>query len=171
MFKIIKQNTNKITDREYFNKLYLIPADELSFFKYEQIIEEAVEDIVSNMESYLNESDDFKLSHHFKINILLLNDYNELNKMIQKALGSWSLISYRRMSGIWEYLFIGETTDNRKPLNLDISETYPENMLNIEKTYEHFLREDIKDFIYLESEKFKLHKFKIKLLLSGLFPS
>jgi len=167
MLKIIKQYAYKISEREYYNELY-VALDDIPSFEYALMVDEIVENIISNIEKYLNEPINFKLNNNFKIILIVINNLNNSNDI---GIGYYSLSCYNIIPNKWKYIFEYETAGGDGTIKLnDFSETYPENSLDIKNIVDHGLC-TLTDFIYIENEIFKLDRYKMIIFLKGLFYS
>ena len=170
MLKTIQKYANKIEGREYYDEAYIVPLN-LPFSQYELVVDEAIEDIISNMEKYLNQEDDFKLNNYFTINIVVVDNLNSKNNFIAKGMGTYSLISYCKISGALKYLFVGEATDKFRSSVVNVNEYIPKYPLNVEITEEYPVNEFLEKFIYIEDKKYKIARYKIRYFLYHLFTS
>jgi len=170
MLKIIKHFAYKMSNREYYNELYVVPID-VSEFECALIIDEIVEDIIYNIEKYLNGQVIFKLNNNFKVVVIFLNNLNDLNDLNDTWVNSFSIITYRSIiPNVWKHIFIYEFLFGDGILKLnDFSETHFENSSNIKNTeyYEEgILHETTTDkLVYIENEIFKLDKHKMNIFL------
>ena len=175
MLKLIKQYAHKIKNREYYNELYVVPFP-LLFSEFERIVEEAIEDIIFNMEKYLNEVDEFKLSYSFKINVMIVDNLNDIHNLEVDVMIHSSLVSYYDNSKNLKYLFNHKATNENGPIKIDITDTYPENSLIVKNVEEsHSLNDFFEQFIYTEYtdtnenyQMFRLYKHSIKFCLAWI---
>jgi len=172
MLKLIKQYAHKIKNREYYNELYVVPF-EISHSEYDLIVDETIEDIIFNIEKYLNQPEElFKLKQQFKISIIVINSWNDPTNIKPRVFGTYSLISYRRISGEWKYIFMGEGAEVYNSQKLDVQEIYTENLLKIGNIKEFPLSNIWENFIYTEDGIiFNVKKYQIRYFLSELFYS